>query len=121
MKQKFIITTLIFLLCACTVKTPSLPKDIAAKPYLFHCENKSVIKVLYAKDGTEATLDINFPELKIDKKALHFYQAVSASGARYINKSNNNITYEWHTKADYGHISMLSGANKKLSISCQLQ
>jgi membrane-bound inhibitor of C-type lysozyme len=121
MKLAFITTTLIFLLCACTVKTSGLPNGIAAKPYLFHCKNKGVIKVHYAKGGTEATIDISLPELKVDKKALHFYQAIAASGARYINKSDNNISYEWHTKADYGHISMLSGTNKKFSISCQLQ
>ncbi|MBU2923619.1 MliC family protein [Colwellia sp. 4_MG-2023] len=121
MKQTFIISTLVFLLCACTVKTLSLPKDIATKSYIFSCTDKGLIKVLYSKNGTEATIDISLSELKVDKKALHFYQAVSASGARYINKSSNNITYEWHTKADYGHISMLSGTNKKFSISCQLQ
>ena len=121
MKQTFIITTLIFLLCACTLNTSGLPDDIATKSYIFSCEDKGLIKVLYSKNGTEATLDISLAELRIDKKELHFYQAVSASGARYINKSNKNITYEWHTKADYGHISMLSGTNKKFSISCQLQ
>ncbi|WP_159822266.1 MliC family protein [Colwellia sp. 20A7] len=121
MKQTFVITTLLILCCACSSNTTVLPVDITTKPYLFSCEDKGLIKALYSKGGIEATLDISFPKLGINKKTLHFHQAISASGARYINKSNSNITYEWHTKADYGHISMLSGANKNFSISCQLQ
>jgi membrane-bound inhibitor of C-type lysozyme len=121
MKQTFVITTLVFLLCACTANTSDLPNDITTESYIFSCEDKGVIKVLYTMNGTEATLDISLPELKVDKKALHFYQAVSASGARYINDSNKNVTYEWHSKANYGQMSMFSGTHNNFSVSCQLQ
>jgi len=121
MKQTFIITTLVFLLCACTANTSDLPNDITTESYIFSCEDKGVIKVLYTMNGTEATLDISLPALKINKETLHFYQAVSASGARYINEENNTVTYEWHTKANYGHINMTSGTYNNFSVSCQLQ
>jgi membrane-bound inhibitor of C-type lysozyme len=121
MKQTFITTTLVFLLSACTSNIPDLPDNIVAKSYIFSCEDKGVIKVLYTMKGTEATLDISLPAFEIDKKTLHFFQAVSASGARYINDSNNNVTYEWHSKANYGQISMFSGTRNNFSVSCQLK
>ncbi|HSP85296.1 MAG TPA: MliC family protein, partial [Psychrobacter sp.] len=54
------------------------------------------------RPSSHANLEVSLPKIGVANKNIRLNQAVSGSGARYTNNSDPKMSYDWHTKADYG-------------------
>lgn len=86
----------------------------------FTCEDGGQIMTAYSNSGQIANLEVSLPKIGVANKNIRLNQAVSDSGARYTNNSDPKMSYDWHTKADYGimRVSMQNG--QKYSVSCKI-
>jgi len=116
MKKLLATVPLFLLLGACATNTPLHNKD----KQTFTCEDGGKVSASYSAEGDIAYLSVDLPKANLNSKKLALTQAVSGSGVRYINDSNPNASYEWHTKADYGIMSVDWTDGKEYSVSCQL-
>ncbi len=116
MKKLLAIVPLFLLLGACATNAPIHTADKKA----FTCEDGGKVNASYSTDGDTAYLDVNLPKAGLTSEKLTLTQAVSGSGARYINESNPKVSYEWHTKADFGIMSVNWANGKEYSVSCNL-
>lgn len=117
MKKLLGITPIFLLLGACATSVPLL-SDLNKQT--FTCEDGGKVNASYSKNGDIAYLNVNLPKASITNKKLTLKQAVAGSGARYVDESNPDVIYEWHTKADYGIMSVDWASGKEYSVSCNL-
>ena len=117
MKKLLAITPIFLLLGACATNVPLLP-DLNKQT--FNCEDGGKVNASYSKNGDIAYLNVNLPKANITNKKLTLKQASAASGARYVSDFNPKVGYEWHTKADYGTMSINWTDGKEYSVSCDL-
>ncbi|UJF20799.1 MliC family protein [Shewanella sp. OMA3-2] len=120
MKHIFIGVLCGFAVLSCASKTDDIHTSEATQNATFSCDQGGTISALYSADGSEAILDIKLVAQHIDVKNIHLNQAISGSGARYINKKNNVVEYEWHTKADFALLSITLSPDRTISVSCHL-
>ncbi|WP_201585782.1 MliC family protein [Psychrobacter sp. HII-4] len=86
---------------------------------VYNCENDGQISTAYANNGGAVDLNITLPEIGLSNQKMILTQAVSGSGARYVNNDNSNYNYEWQSKADYGVMSIQSVDGREYSVNCQ--
>ena len=114
MKKLLAVAPFTVLLAACATNAPTTTAPTtAAKPVVqsFTCEDNGMITAAYAADGQAA----NLQDAKITLE-----QAVSGSGVRYVNNVNPKTTYDWHTKADFGIMTIASDNGQQYQVNCQL-
>ena len=116
MKKLLAVSPLFLLLAACATNAPIHTVDKQA----FTCEDGGKVNASYSKNGDIAYLNVDLPKAGITSEKVTLKQAVAGSGARYVNDSNPNVSYEWHTKADYGIMSVDWANGKEYSVSCNL-
>lgn len=125
MKKLLAVTPTILLLAACATNAPmnngnNTPAQKAQKSQTFTCEDNGKVSAIYSASGKVANLSLTLPKLGLRNKRVNLKQAVSGSGARYIKESSSKASYEWHTKANYGVLSISSVNDRKYSVTCQL-
>ncbi|OLF39592.1 MliC family protein [Psychrobacter sp. Cmf 22.2] len=86
----------------------------------FTCEDDGVVTAAYAVDGQAAKLNVTLPKIGLNNADIEVKQAVSGSGARYINDVNPKTTYDWQTKADFGIMTISSDNGQQYSVNCNI-
>ena len=84
------------------------------------CEDGSKVNASYSTNGDIAYLNVNVSRAGLPSEKLTLTEVVAGSGARYMNKTNPKTSYEWHTKADFGTISVNWANDKEYSVSCNI-
>lgn len=115
--KKILLALPVLLLSACAT-TDNAISTTSGTNNVFKCSDNSQVIASYSKNGDIAYLNVNMPKIKLSNQALTLNQAVSGSGARYINTSNPDVSYEWHTKANEGIISVTWSNGPEYSVSC---
>ncbi|WP_201542796.1 MliC family protein [Psychrobacter faecalis] len=118
MTKLLAVTPIILLLTACATISPT--ENISNSKSTFTCEDGGKVMTAYSNDGQVANLNIRLPKIGLNNKNVTLNQAVSGSGARYTNDSDPNMSYEWHTKSDYGIISISKKDGQDYSVNCEL-
>lgn len=116
MKKLLATMPLFLLLGACATSATMNATDKQS----FTCEDGGKINASYSTNGDIAYLDANLPKVGLTGEEIALTQAVSGSGARYVNESNPKVSYEWHTKADFGIMSVSWANGEEYSVSCNL-
>lgn len=119
MKKLLAVLPASLLLAACATNAPFYHS--MGQIQQFDCHNASTVNAQYNKKGDLAKLTVNLPEIGLNNQPITLEQDVSGSGVRYVNASNPDITYEWHTKADMGVISAAWADGRTYSNTCQLK
>ncbi|WP_282114381.1 MliC family protein [Pseudoalteromonas arctica] len=117
--------TLIGILCgfsvlSCTSNVDDINTSKATKNTTFSCGEGGIVKAFYSVDGSQVALDVKLPMEQVDVKNVRLDQAISGSGARYINKEDRDVKYQWHTKADFALLDINPTSGKTISVSCSL-
>lgn len=120
MKNTFIGILCSFAVLSCASKVDDINTSEATKNTTFSCGESGIVKALYSVDGSQVVLDIKLPMEQVDVKNVHLDQAISGSGARYINKRDKAVKYQWHTKADIALLDINPTPDKTISVSCSL-
>lgn len=113
----FIATPAVALLAACATNPPVA--TTVGPIESFTCESDASLNAQYATNGDWANLTITMPQLGLQNQAVTLKSAVSGSGARFVNDTNPNSTYEWHTKGDMGILSVVAADGNEYTVSCQ--
>ena len=116
MKKILVVTPVILLLAACA----SNPTVDSNPESAFTCEDNGQVMATYSDNGQVANLNVNLPKIGLSNKSVTLNQAVSGSGARYTNNSDPKMSYDWHTKADYGIMKVSMHNGQEYSVSCKL-
>lgn len=122
--RKISVLLLLLFLSACVFpmkeggQPVSLPHE---QGWSFTCENNSRVHASYSEDGETAYLQVVLPQVDVYHQALELKQAVSGSGARYVSTSNSEMSYEWHTKASEGVMSVIWNDSRRYSVICNLE
>lgn len=117
MKKLMAIAPAMLFLAACTTNgsmTNSNPVTTMT------CQDNGQVVAAYAAKGQIANLNVTLPKVGINNKKITLNQAVSASGARYLNSTDPKMSYDWHTKADYGVMSVSMANGQKYSVNCKI-
>ncbi|WP_296244862.1 MULTISPECIES: MliC family protein [unclassified Psychrobacter] len=123
MKKLLAVVPFAVLLAACATSAPTTTAPtINSQPVVqsFTCEDNGQITAAYTANGQVANLSVTLPKVGLDSAKVSMKQAVSGSGARYINDVNPQTTYDWHTKADYGIMTIKTGNGQEYQVNCQL-
>ena len=102
MKKLFAVAPFAVLLAACATSAPTTttpPANTQPVTQSFTCEDDGQITAAYTANGEAANLNVTLPKVGLDNAKVNMKQAVSGSGARYVNDVNPQTTYDWHTKA----------------------
>ncbi len=123
MKKLLAVAPFAVLLAACATNAPTTTAPTtAAKPVVqsFTCEDNGMITAAYTANGQAVTTNVTLPKVGLKDAKITMEQAVSGSGARYVNNVNPKTTYDWHTKADYGIMTIKSDNGQEYQVNCQL-
>lgn len=115
--KKILLAIPVLLLSACATTDNTLTSTSNVSD-VFKCSDNSQVIASYSQDGETAFLNVNIPKIKLSNQALTLNQAVSGSGIRYVDTSNPNVSYEWHTKANEGIMSVNWSNGQEYSVSC---
>lgn len=116
MKKFLAVAPIVLLLSACATNAPMNNHSRSS----FTCEDSGQVMAIYSNSGQVANLNINLPKIGLSHKNITLNQAVSGSGARYINNSDAKVSYDWHTKADYGIMSIRMKNGQEYSVNCKI-
>lgn len=123
MKKLLAVAPFAVLLAACATSAPTTTAPMtAAKPVVqsFTCEDGGMITAAYTANGQAVNTNVTLPKVGLNNAKITMEQAVSGSGARYVNNVNPKTTYDWHTKADYGILTIKSDNGQQYQVNCQL-
>lgn len=118
MKKLLVLTPAALLLAACATSAPMNTDKQVVNSYT--CDGNGKVVAAYAADGSAANLTITMPQFGINNQKVIMTQAVSGSGARYVNNDNPKMNLQWQTKADYGIISTKLANGKEYSANCTM-
>lgn len=112
MKQLAIVTAALVALTGCSTTMGDKMSTPTMSDTMMHNHNKVTyacsghadthVHAEYSPNSDIATLSITAHSLGLNHQKVMLKQAVSASGDRYVNDLNPHSTYEWHTKGNYG-------------------
>ena len=88
-------------------------------PEQFMCEDDASVHAKYSTDGEEAQLMANLPKANWNNQSITMAIAPSGSGSRYVNSDSSNVTYDWHTKADIGVMTVKWSDGNEYSVNCE--
>lgn len=115
--QKLLVTISAALwLTACATSMPEVNNN---QIKTLACEDNGQVTAAYSANGQVANLKLSLPKVGINNKNITLTQAVSASGARYTSDADSTVSYDWHTKADFGVMSVRMANNQEYSVSCR--
>ncbi|WP_201539633.1 MliC family protein [Psychrobacter sp. 1044] len=123
MKKLLAVAPFALLLSACATNAPtSTTPETNTQPVVqsFTCEDNGQLTAAYTANGQTANLNMTLPKVGLTNAKITMEQAVSGSGARYVNNVNPKTTYDWHTKADYGIMTIKSDNGQQYQVNCQL-
>lgn len=123
MKKLLAIAPFVALLAACATSAPTTttpPTNTQQVVQSFTCQDNGQITAAYTADGQIANLNVTLPKVGLNNAKVSMKQAVSGSGARYVNDVNPQTTYDWHTKADFGIMTIKSDNGQEYQVNCQL-
>ncbi len=123
MKKLLAVAPFALLLSACATNAPiTTTPETNTQPVVqsFTCEDNGQLTAAYTANGQTANLNVTLPKVGLTNAKITMEQAVSGSGARYVNNVNPKTTYDWHTKADYGIITIKSDNGQEYRVNCQL-
>ncbi|MCG3871269.1 MliC family protein [Psychrobacter sp. Ps7] len=123
MKKLLAVAPFALLLSACATNAPTTTTpETNTQPVVqsFTCEDNGQLTAAYTANGQTANLNVTLPEVGLTNAKITMEQAVSGSGARYVNNVNPKTTYDWHTKADYGIMTIKSDNGQQYQVNCQL-
>lgn len=98
----------------------SKPSDKATKPALttsYQCEQDAKVVASYQPHRDLAVLNINAPSWKLNNQQLTLKAEKTASGMNFVNRTNPNSQYQWHTKGEIGLLSVIIG-DKEYTLNC---
>lgn len=87
--------------------------------YVCPAHSDAHVHAEYNPQSEIATLSITAKNLGLDHQKVMLKQAVSASGARYVNDLNPHTIYEWHTKGNDGILTITTPTGE-YQIYCQV-
>lgn len=117
MKKLLATIPAILLLTACATNAPMMGNN---QMQTLSCDDNGQVSAAYSANGQVANLNVTLPKVGLNNKKLTLNQAVSASGARYVNTTDPKMSYDWHTKADFGVMSVRMANGQEYSVNCQL-
>lgn len=117
MKKLMAAAPVVLLLAACATNAPVTGNNQTST---MMCEDGGQVLAAYSANGQVANLNVTLPKVGINNKKLTLNQAVSASGARYVNSPDAQMSYDWHTKADYGVMSVNMANGQTYSVNCKI-
>lgn len=123
MKKLLAVAPFAALLAACATSAPTTttpPTNTQQVVQSFTCQDNGQITAAYTADGQIANLNVTLPKVGLNNAKVSMKQAVSGSGARYVNDVNPQTTYDWHTKADFGIMTIKSDNGQEYQVNCQL-
>ena len=123
MKKLLAVAPFALLLSACATNAPTTTTpETNTQPVVqsFTCEDNGQLTAAYTANGQTANLNVTLPKVGLTNAKITMEQAVSGSGARYVNNVNPKTTYDWHTKADYGIMTITSDTGQQYQVNCQL-
>ncbi|MGE6360239.1 MliC family protein [Psychrobacter glacincola] len=122
MKKLLAVAPFALLLSACATNAPTTTPETNTQPVVqsFTCEDNGQLTAAYTANGQTANLNVTLPKVGLTNAKITMEQAVSGSGARYVNNVNPKTTYDWHTKADYGMMTIKSDNGQQYQVNCQL-
>ncbi|WP_426241002.1 MliC family protein [Psychrobacter sp. TWP2-1-2] len=123
MKKLLAVAPFALLLSACATNAPTTTTpETNTQPVVqsFTCEDNGQLTAAYTANGQTANLNVTLPKVGLTNAEITMEQAVSGSGARYVNNVNPKTTYDWHTKADYGIMTIKSDNGQQYQVNCQL-
>ncbi|MCG3808019.1 MULTISPECIES: MliC family protein [Psychrobacter] len=123
MKKLLAVAPFALLLSACATNAPTTTTpETNTQPVVqsFTCEDNGQLTAAYTANGQTANLNVTLPKVGLTNAKITMEQAVSGSGARYVNNVNPKTTYDWHTKADYGIMTITSDNGQQYQVNCQL-
>ncbi|PWK14670.1 membrane-bound inhibitor of C-type lysozyme [Psychrobacter immobilis] len=123
MKKLLAVAPFALLLSACATNSPTTTTpETNTQPVVqsFTCEDNGQLTAAYTANGQTANLNVTLPKVGLTNAKITMEQAVSGSGARYVNNVNPKTTYDWHTKADYGIMTIKSDNGQQYQVNCQL-
>ncbi len=109
------------LLTACTIPlkgSHETSSQTNASAQTFTCEGNGQVLASYSTNGETAYLQVTIPQVNLSKQNVELQQAVSASGVRYVNESDPELSYEWHIKNQEGIMSVYSSDGEQYSTLC---
>ena len=123
MKKLLAVAPFALLLSACATNAPTTTTpETNTQPVVqsFTCEDNGQLTAAYTANGQTANLNVTLPKVGLTNAKITMEQAVSGSGARYVNNVNPKTTYDWHTKVDYGIMTITSDNGQQYQVNCQL-
>lgn len=123
MKKLLAVAPFALLLSACATNAPTTTTpETNTQPVVqsFTCEDNGQLTAAYTANGQTANLNVTLPKVGLTNAKITMEQAASGSGARYVNNVNPKTTYDWHTKADYGIMTIKSDNGQQYQVNCQL-
>lgn len=122
MKKLLAVVPFSILLAACATNAPTTTTPTTNNQQVtqsFTCEDNGQVTAAYTANGQAANLNITLPKVGLNNAKVSTKQAVSGSGARYTNDINPKTTYDWHTKADFGIITIKSDNGREYQVECK--
>lgn len=117
MKKLMAAAPVVLLLAACATNAPMTS---TVQTTTMSCQDNGQVMAAYSANGQVANLNVTLPKVGINNKKLTLNQAVSGSGARYTNTTDPKMSYDWHTKADYGVMSVKMANGQTYSVNCKI-
>lgn len=119
MKKLLLATPAVLLLAACATSAPVIGSH-QANTVKMTCEDGGQVVAAYSNKGQMANLNVSLPKIGLNNQKMTLNQAVSGSGARYVNNTDPKMNYDWHTKADYGVMSVSMADGQTYSVNCKI-
>lgn len=117
MKKLLVAIPAVLLLTACATNAPTASNNQVSN---MMCEDNGKVAAVYSANGQVAALNVTLPKIGLNNQKMTLTQAVSGSGARYINNTDPKVSYEWQTKADFGIMSVRTQNGQEYSVSCKI-
>ena len=96
MKKLLAVAPFAVLLAACATNAPTTTTPTTNTQQVvqsFTCEDNGQITAAYTANGQAANLSVTLPKVGLNNAKVSMKQAVSGSGARYVNDMNPKTTY----------------------------
>lgn len=126
MKKLLTLLPLSLVMAACaTSPTTTAPGATTNKAYdrmapeQFVCEDNATIQAKYSIDGEQATINASLPKANWNNQTVVMDIATAGSGSRYVNNASQNVTYDWHTKADLGIMRLTWADGTEYAVKCE--
>lgn len=125
MKKLLAVAPFAVLLAACATNAPTTTTTTASasannQVQTLTCEDNGKVAAVYTANGQVANLNVSLPKVGLSNAKISLKQVVSGSGARYVNDTNPKTTFDWHTKADSGIMTISSDNGQQYSVNCQV-